>query len=105
MHKTAIIRPMQMKTKIQELGRKDESIADRLVALRATTGLDQKAFGKRCGIGKTTYNNYETGFSQPSIASAIRIVTAFNVTLDWLFLGRREGLTYGVATKIYPPSE
>jgi hypothetical protein len=56
-------------------------------------GDSQMAFAVRLGIQANRWNNLERGFPL-SKDVALKIVQTFpDITLDWLFLGRTEGLT------------
>lgn len=52
----------------------------------------QTQFAARYGFELKTWNNYERGYSLPSPA-AIQLVQKFpGLTLDWIHLGKTEGL-------------
>lgn len=63
------------------------AVAGRIKSLRVETGMNQADFAKSLGVNVTQFNNWETGFRQPTVAVAIRICEAHDVTLDWLFRG------------------
>lgn len=63
------------------------AVAARIQSLRIEAGMSQADFAKSLGVNVTQYGNWETGFRQPSVAAAIRICEAHDVTLDWLFRG------------------
>jgi hypothetical protein len=71
-----------------------EAIAARLQLLRRLiAGDNQVAFAARLGIERSRWNNFERGLPL-SKDVALRIVKAIpDITLDWLFLGKTEGLT------------
>ena len=71
----------------------NEAVAGRLKLLRrVVSGENQTAFAARLGLEVKRWNNFERG-SPLSKEAAIMIVKRFpNVTLDWLWLGRTEGL-------------
>lgn len=71
-----------------------EAVAARLRLLRqVVAGGNQTAFAARLGIEVKRWNNFERG-SPLSKEVAILIVQKFpDITLDWLFLGRSDGLT------------
>ena len=77
--------------------------------LRETTGFigrgGQQAFANFLGVDRGRWNNVECGASL-SKEMALRIVRKFpGVTLDWLFLGRPEGLTVEMARALLEPSK
>lgn len=69
-------------------------IPQRLQLLRKMiAGESQTAFAAKLGIDVKRWNNFERG-SPLSKEVAILIVRTFpDITLDWLFLGRTDGLT------------
>jgi hypothetical protein len=71
-----------------------EAIAKRLQLLRRMeAGDNQVVFAHRLGIERSRWNNLERGYPL-SKDVALRIVQTWpDITLDWLFLGRTEGLT------------
>ena len=65
----------------------------------------QQAFAEFLGIERGRWNNVECG-APLSKEMAVRIVRKFpGVTLDWLFLGRTEGLTAEMALALSEPSK
>jgi hypothetical protein len=70
-----------------------EAVAERLKLLRlVVSGENQTAFAARLGVEVKRWNNFERG-SPLSKEVAFLIVKKFpNVTLDWLWLGRSDGM-------------
>ena len=65
----------------------------------------QQAFANFLGVDRGRWNNVECG-APLSKEMALRIVRKFpGVTLDWLFLGRTEGLTAEMARALSEPSK
>lgn len=62
-------------------------IGNRLKSLRDDKGLTQADVAKVLGVSRTTYTQYETGKSEPDLATVNRLAEFFNVSVDWL-LGR-----------------
>ena len=56
----------------------------RLRALRTARHLYQKDVADILKIDRTTYAKYETGDSEPSIATLIQIADLYHVTMDYL---------------------
>lgn len=73
-------------------GPSNSDIARRLIALREALEYNQSAFAKLIEITQPAINNYEAGFRRPSLEVAFKIRLKTGVTLDWLYLGQREGL-------------
>ena len=66
---------------------------------------DQQKFAELLNVERGRWNNIECG-GPPSKEMALRIVRKFpGVTLDWLFLGRTEGLTAEMARALSEPSK
>lgn len=74
-------------------GPSNTDIARRLVTLRETLGHNQSSFANLIEVTQPAINNYEAGFRRPSIEVAVKIRIKTGVTLDWLYLGEREGLS------------
>ena len=63
----------------------------------------QQAFANFLGVDRGRWNNVECG-APLSKEMALRIVRKFpGVTLDWLFLGRTEGLSAEMARALSEP--
>ena len=66
---------------------------------------DQQKFAELLSVGRGRWNNIECG-APLSKEMAVRIVRKFpGVTLDWLFLGRPEGLTVKIARALSEPAK
>lgn len=68
-------------------------VSSRLIALRlAVTGDNQTRFAAQFGFEVKRWNNFERG-SPLSKEAAIQLVSKIpGLTLDWLFLGKEDGL-------------
>lgn len=60
------------------------AFAERLAALRKTSGLTQQALAHRAGVHVTLLRRYEAGKVQPSIDALRRIAVALSVSADLL---------------------
>lgn len=67
---------------------KIEEIITRLKQLREKNHLSQQEFGEIIGFSQGNVGDWERGRSLPGIKAIIAIVNKFNVTLDWLLLGK-----------------
>ena len=56
--------------------------------MREKNHLSQKEFGEVIGFSQGNVGDWERGRSLPGTKAIISIVSKFNVTLDWLLLGR-----------------
>lgn len=64
------------------------SLAERIKQLRGT--LTQKEFAAKVGINMNTLRAYEKGRTSPPADAIVRMCTNFDVSADWLLLGRAE---------------
>jgi transcriptional regulator with XRE-family HTH domain len=63
-------------------------IAPRLRLLRSKLGYTQDAMAGRVGVSPGGYKKYEVGQRLLSLSVQYRMVKEFNVSLDWLLLGK-----------------
>ena len=75
-------------------------IARRLRQTRVALDLKQYEFADATGLGRVTYNQFETGKRQISVAAAISIAMRFGVTTDWILLGDPSGLPLDLFNKM-----
>ena len=69
-------------------------IGHRLTAIRkAFSDLEQSDWAKKHDIGITTWNNWERGFRRIPVEQAERLCRTYGVTLDFIYRGRRDGLS------------
>lgn len=69
-------------------------IGHRLVAVRkAFSGLTQRAWADKHGFAPTQYNNWEKGARRIPVEAAERLCEAYGLTLDFIYRGRRDGLS------------
>lgn len=52
--------------------------------LRKNKGATQEEVAKMLNVVKSTYNGYENGNSEPTIATLCKLADYYNVTLDYL---------------------
>lgn len=77
----------------------DEAI--RLRRLRTACGFStQPAFAEFLGLEHKRYANYENGFPLPreAVLALSRKIHGFSI--DWLYLGREDGLSVALANKL-----
>lgn len=68
-------------------------IAARLIRTRLALGYDTQAeFAETLGLGKGTYNPFETGQRRISLEAAIKMREVHKIPLDWIFCGDHAGL-------------
>lgn len=81
-------------------GRSKHAIGRRLELTRRAIGLSQSEFAQRADLAKNSYNQYETGTNRPQLEAAIKLVDAYRLTLDWIYLGDPSGLRFDLAEAI-----
>lgn len=73
----------------------------RLKRLREISGMNQLAFAAYLGISPPRWNNYETQGLPLSVDVAMRLIQRIpGLTLDWLYLGKADGLPLQLARKL-----
>lgn len=81
-------------------GRQNAGVGERLRLTRQALGMAQNEFAARAGIAANTYNQFESGRNRPSLDAAMKLVDAYKITLDWIYLGDPSGLRYEMADAI-----
>lgn len=79
-----------------------EAVAERLRWTRAALNLTAAEFCRRADIRQNAYANWEALRSRPDLESALRLCTAFGLTLDWIYRGEPSGLRQDFAAKLLP---
>jgi transcriptional regulator with XRE-family HTH domain len=70
----------------------DTKIGARLRLIRRIEDLNQTEFGAKANLTQNRYNQYELGKKRLSVEAAIALCGAYNLTLDWIYLGDAAGL-------------
>ena len=69
-------------------------IGQRMKAIReAFSDLKQGAWAEKHGFALTQYNNWEKGVRRVPVESAERLCDLYGLTLDFVYRGRRDGLS------------
>lgn len=69
-------------------------IAARLVRIRkAFSDLSQKDWAEKHAFSQTQYNNWEKGSRRIPVDDAEKLCTLYGLTLDFIYRGRRDGLS------------
>lgn len=69
-------------------------IGSRLAAVRTGfSELNQTAWARKHGFNQTQYNNWEKGVRRIPVDEAERLCRDYGLTLDFIYLGRRDGLS------------
>jgi transcriptional regulator with XRE-family HTH domain len=56
-------------------------------------GLSQKAWAEKHNFNVTQYNNWERGVRRIPVESAEALCDSYGLTLDFIYRGRRDGLS------------
>jgi hypothetical protein len=83
-----------------EPSKQDLAVAQRLKRLRQAEAKNAAEFAARLGLAPPRWYNFEAGFPLPRDVAIKIVQTVPGVTLDWIYLGRREGLTVAMAQKL-----
>lgn len=68
-------------------------IGQRLELIREALGIEGKGeFADICGVEANTYSQWINGRANVSLPFALQIVKATGATLDYIYLGKTEGL-------------
>lgn len=73
-------------------------IGKRLESVRTSfSDLNQKEWAEKHGFGITQWNNWESGFRRIPVDEAERLCELYGLTLDFVYRGRRDGLSENAA--------
>ena len=64
----------------------------KLARIACGMGKQQGKFAKLAGISPNTYNQWETGVAYPGLEYAIKLCDRHNLSLDWIYRGKMDGL-------------
>ena len=65
-----------------------------LVAIRTGfSALSQREWAAKHGINRTQLVNWESGFRRIPVDEAEKLCRLYGITLDWIYMGRRDGLS------------
>lgn len=69
-------------------------IGQRVAAIRVGfSDMTQRAWAERHGFNPTQYNNWERGVRRIPLEASEKLCKLYGVTLDFIYLGRRDGLS------------
>ena len=71
---------------------------NKIKELRVNNKKTQIELSKLLGISQSSYQSYETGFTEPKIENLIKLADYYNVSLDYL-VGRKYGNELGFLTE------
>lgn len=76
------------------------SLSERIKAVRKATGLNQKDFGTKIGIGMSAVSLLESGTNNPSDQTLRLICSEFGISRRWLETGEGEMIDPQVSSDI-----
>ncbi len=79
-----------MSRKKEDVAGSTETITDRIKLVRLKENFDQRGMAGQLRVEWTTYYKYETGERRPGWNVLHRMVRTFNLSFDWLLLGKGE---------------
>lgn len=68
----------------------ERKIGDRIKELRQKANLTQAQLAEKLGFTSQTVSNWESGTREPDISALAQLSSLFNVSLDYLLLGKQE---------------
>ena len=68
----------------------ERKVGDRIKELRTKMGLTQAELADKVGFTSQTVSNWESGSREPDISALAKLSSLFNVSLDYLLLGKEE---------------
>ncbi|KZL02809.1 MULTISPECIES: helix-turn-helix transcriptional regulator [unclassified Pseudovibrio] len=89
---------------MEKAAKQYESIGNRLRLIRDHTGLTQQEFAEKHGFNRARYNHWETGLRRISLDCAYKIRETYDITLDYIYLGREAGLPQSFIQTISKPT-
>lgn len=73
-----------------------EEVGARIKIIRTAHAISQGTLAKICGVVPSAVGNWEQGRARPTLAQAKAIADEFDLTLDYIFLGRSYTLKHGI---------
>lgn len=79
-------------------------IGKRLIALRLAFAPDmtQAEWAESHGVGRSRYNNWETGERRIPVEMAERLADRYSLSLDWIYRNKMDGLSETALKKLIP---
>ena len=76
-------------------------IGARLLAIRkAFSPMTQREWAEKHGFSPTRYNNWELGGRRIPVEEAEKLCDLYGLTLDFLYRGRRDGLSESASKRL-----
>jgi transcriptional regulator with XRE-family HTH domain len=75
-------------------------VAQRLIALRTSLGMSRAAFADITGIDRSSYTKIEKGEKPLLPPSAYRICQLYGVDMNYLYMGRIDGLAVKLSNAV-----
>lgn len=79
---------------------------ERIILARKQAGLTQEQLGERLGVSRQAVSKWESGQANPDVAYISEMCKLFDVSADWLLLGKEPNIdSTGTASEELPPRE
>ena len=75
-------------------------IALRLRAIRHYLGMTQRQVADEIGVDRQSISQWESGDFRISIDGALQMRSVFNISLDFIYVGRDDALPHKMATEL-----
>jgi len=73
-------------------GRDAAAVGYRLTLTRRAFGSGQQAFAEMADINACVYKQFDRGKRLISVSHVVKLVDAYHITLDWIYLGDPQAL-------------
>jgi len=80
-------KPKESQTEFHQIGKRLQAVRE------GFSILGQTEWAAKHGIGVTTWNNWENGVRRIPVDQAERLCDIYGLTLDFIYRGRRDGLS------------
>lgn len=77
-----------------------QNVGRRLRQIREIYGHDMKTFGENAGLSQPRYHVYEHGTRLLTLNAAMKLCRAYNLTLDYVYMGDPSGLPARIVDKL-----
>ena len=81
------------------------SIAERLQELRRKAGYSQEQVAEKLGISRQAISKWESGQGNPEIDNVVKLTEIYNVSADYILLGRENNISVSELDKKTEPEK
>lgn len=80
-------------------------IAERLQELRKKAGYSQEQVAEMLGISRQAISKWESGQGNPEIDNVVKLIEIYNVSADYILLGRENNISVSEPEKKMEPEK